>query len=87
MTYTTGRVSKSCVRAKPTAFSCPVKKPGSGRPAMLPMETYISGARKANETHRRMRMFFSCACIGFCTGAPPGFAAGPAARPSAGDAP
>ena len=54
---------------------------------MLPMETYISGARKANETHRRMRMFFSCACMGFCTGAPPGFAAGPAARPSAGDAP
>ena len=57
--------------ANPTAFSGPLKNPGSGSPAICPMETYISGIR--NRKERIIRFFISCIC--FSTGDSPGSAA------------
>ena len=51
----------SWVMAEISAFSSPVRKPGTGSPSMAPMATYIRGMRRTiDATSRRFMDFRSC---------------------------
>ena len=84
-----GTVRMSCVRAEIMAFSMPVRMPGTGRPIMEPMATYIRGISRTMEATRRT---FMLCCSSWALlwrtshslRKPPPFASGTA---SAGEAP